>query len=411
MSVAEESDLERTEPASARRIERAREEGQVPQSRELMAFLVLAAGAGGLWALGGWLTQRAGDIVRHGLSFGRDSAFDPGAMTRSFASLSWEALALTAPLFGLTLLAAVAAPLLLGGLVFAPKGLQLDLGRMDPLKGLARMFSRQSLMELAKALMKSLLVGGIIFWVVRQEQDRIFALLAQPLEAALNSFGGMLLLAAIGLVAGLAVIAAIDVPFQLWQYYSKLRMTREELRQEMKEQEGDPQLKARIRSQQREVSRKRMMAQVPKADVVVTNPTHFAVALKYDRERMGAPQVVAKGMNLVAERIRELATEHRVPILEAPPLARALYRHTEIGDQIPAALYTAVAEVMAYVYQLHEFVVGRGRLPPQAPAAIGVPEGMDPGVAEETRQAVPSVSSPPGGERRPAALSAGGLDQ
>ena len=381
--MAEESDLERTEPASARRIEKAREEGNVPQSRELMAFLVMAAGTGGLWALGGWLTQRASAIVRQGLTFGRDSAFDPGAMATSFANLSWDALVLGAPLFGLTILAAVVAPALLGGWVFSPKSLGLQLDRLDPLRGLKRMFSWQSLMELVKAVLKSLLIGGIIFWVVRLEQDRLFALLALPLEGALSSFGGMLMLSALALVAGLAIIAAIDVPFQLWQYYSRLRMTREELRQEMKETEGDPQLKARIRSQQREVARKRMMAQVPKADVVVTNPTHFAVALKYDRERMGAPQVVAKGMNLVAERIRELATEHRVPILEAPPLARALYRHTEIGDQIPAALYTAVAEVMAYIYQLNQFMSGGGQLlPPTAPTRIAVPADMDPGVPD-----------------------------
>jgi flagellar biosynthetic protein FlhB len=178
----------------------------------------------------------------------------------------------------------------------------------------------------------------------------------------------------------LAIIAAIDVPFQLWRYYAGLRMTREELKQEMKELEGDPQLKAHIRSQQRAMARKRMMAEVPKADVVVTNPTHYAVALKYDRERMGAPQVVAKGMNLVAGRIRELAAEHGVPVLEAPPLARALYRHTDIGEQIPAALYTAVAEVLAYVYQLSQSMSAGGSMQsPQPPAAIAVPAGMDPG--------------------------------
>jgi flagellar biosynthetic protein FlhB len=193
------------------------------------------------------------------------------------------------------------------------------------------------------------------------------------------SFGHMIVFAMIGLVAGLALIAAIDVPFQLWRYYAGLRMTKEELRQEMKEMEGDPHLKARIRSQQREMARKRMMAEVPKADVVVTNPTHFAVALKYDRDRMGAPQVVAKGMSLVAQKIRELAVTNGVPVVEAPPLARALYRHTEIGEQVPAALYTAVAEILAYVYQLNQYLTTGNVLPPVPPQAIGVPDGMDPG--------------------------------
>ncbi len=193
----------------------------------------------------------------------------------------------------------------------------------------------------------------------------------------------MLQYAALALVSGVALVAAIDVPFQLWQYYSKMRMTREEVRQEGKEQEGDPQVKGRIRSQQREMARRRMMTEVPKADVVVTNPTHFAVALKYDSKQMGAPQVVAKGINLVAQNIRQLAAENNVPQLEAPPLARALYRHCDIGEQVPAALYTAVAEVMAYVYQLNQYLSGEGlsQLPPP-PRDLPVPAALDPGIPD-----------------------------
>ncbi|MEI6972901.1 MAG: EscU/YscU/HrcU family type III secretion system export apparatus switch protein, partial [bacterium] len=200
---------------------------------------------------------------------------------------------------------------------------------------------------------------------------------------ALISFAQVLLTSFLALVAGLALIAAIDVPFQLWQYHDRLKMTMDELKQEAKESEGDPHLKARIRSQQRELARSRMMSEVPKADVVVTNPTHFAVALKYESGTMGAPTVVAKGMNLIAQRIRDLADESQIPVLEAPPLARALYRHAEVGDQIPASLYTAVAEVMAYVYQLNQFAMSAGGLlPPVAPVAIAVPDGLDPGVPE-----------------------------
>ena len=383
MPLAEDSDLERTESASSRRIEKAREEGQVPQSRELMAFLVMASAVVGMWSLGSWLSGRARGIVRHGLSFGRDTAFDTAAMGKLFGELSWEALTLVSPIFLLTVAAALLTPFLLGGWVFSPNVLTLNFERLDPLQGIKRMFSMQSVGELVKAILKALLIGGIIWWVVRHEQDRLFALISQPIEAALDSFASMLLFAALGLIVGLAIIAAVDVPFQLWQYYAKLRMTKEEVKQEYKEMEGDPQLKARIRSQQREMARKRMMAEVPKADVVVTNPTHFAVALKYDAGNMGAPQVVAKGMNLVAQKIRELAAEHSVPVLEAPPLARALYRHADIGDQIPATLYTAVAEVMAYVYQLNQFLTSGGKLlPPQLPGAITVPEGMDPGAAD-----------------------------
>jgi flagellar biosynthetic protein FlhB len=381
--LAEESDLERTEPASSRRIEQARAEGQVPQSRELAAFLVMAAGVGTLWALGGWLTRRAGDIVSRGLTFDRQAAFDPTALMVSFQNLSWEAFVLTAPVFLLTILAALMAPVALGGWVITSKALAPDLNRLDPLKGLKRMFSWQSLAELVKGVLKALLIGGIIWWLVANESDQFFALIAAPIDVALASTGRLIIYAALAMVAGLALIAAIDVPFQLWQYYMRLRMTREELKQEYKELEGDPQLKARIRSQQREIARRRMMAEVPKADVVVTNPTHFAVALKYDANSMGAPTVVAKGMNLVAQRIREIAAEHRIPVLEAPPLARALHRNAELGDQIPAPLYTAVAEVMAYVYQLNEYLAGRlGASLPQPPADIAVPAGLDPGAVE-----------------------------
>lgn len=384
--MAEESDLEKTEPASPRRLEQAREEGQVPQSRELTAFLVMAAGAGGLWAMSGWFVRRGENVMRMGLTFDRQEAFDTNAIGANLVALGTEALVTLAPLFLATLVAALLAPVLLtGGWVFSPKALTLQLDRLDPLKGVKRMISWQSIAETVKGLLKALLLGGIVFWVVAQERDNLFALLAQPLETALPSFGRMLLYAFIGFVAGLAVIALIDVPFQLWRYYAGLRMTREELRQEMKELEGDPQLKARIRSQQREIARRRMMSEVPQADVVVTNPTHFAVALKYDKDKMGAPQVVAKGMNLVAQKIRELAAEHQVPVLELPPLARALHRHVDIGAAVPAALYTAVAEVMAYIYQLNQFMTEgmAGRLlPPPPPLAVAVPAGLDPGVAE-----------------------------
>ncbi|MDD5247919.1 MAG: flagellar biosynthesis protein FlhB [Rhodocyclaceae bacterium] len=381
--MAEDSDLERTESASSRRIEKAREEGQVPQSRELMAFLVMASGVAGMWALGSWLSHGASGIMRHGLSFGRDAAFDTHAMNNAFVALSWEGLTLAAPIFVLTMAAILLTPFLMGGWVFSPDALTLNFERMNPLEGLKRMFSMHSVGELVKAVLKSLLIGGIVWWVVRHEQEHLFALISQPIDAAIHSLVNMLLFAALGLVVGLALIAAIDVPFQLWQYYSKLRMTKEEVRQEYKEMEGDPQMKARIRSQQREMARKRMMAEVPKADVVVTNPTHFAVALKYDAGNMGAPQVVAKGMNVIAQKIRELAAEHAVPVIEAPPLARALYRHADIGDQVPAALYTAVAEIMAYVYQLNQFMTSGGKLlPPQLPGAIAVPDGLDPGVPD-----------------------------
>ncbi|HLA36297.1 MAG TPA: flagellar biosynthesis protein FlhB [Rhodocyclaceae bacterium] len=382
--MADDSDLERTEPASSRRLEQAREDGNVPQSRELAAFMIMATGVAVFWILGGWLTQHSSNILRFGLAFPRAAAFDVVLVYASVLAMLEEAAYILAPIFGLTIAAALVTPFMIGGGVFAPNALRLDFTRIDPLAGFGRMFSIHSLAELVKAILKAVLIGVVVYWVLKREQGSVFGLLAQPINSSLVSFADLLIFSLMALAAALAVIAALDVPFQLWQYYDRLKMTLEELKQESKESEGDPHLRARIRSQQREMARNRMMSEVPKADVVVTNPTHFAVALKYDADSMEAPVVLAMGINLVAQRIRDIATEHRIPLLEAPPLARALYRHAEIGDAIPAPLYSAVAEVMAYVYQLNQFMASSGGLlPPTLPTAIAVPTGMDPGVAEE----------------------------
>ena len=337
------------------------------------------AGAGALWVMGSWLAQRMGGAVSRGLTFERSAAFDVEGLPAHFLGQAWEALATIGPLLLILVVAALAGPFMLGGLNFSGKALAADWTRLDPLKGFGRMFSMNSVGELVKAILKSLLVGSVVVWVVLHEKDALFALTGQPLDEGLRSMGRIILFSTLVIVGSMALIVAADVPFQLWQYYSKLRMTKEEVRKEMKELEGDPHLKARIRSQQREIARRRMMAAVPKAQVVVTNPTHFAVALAYD-EKMPAPRVVAKGRGLIAQRIREIAVEHGVPLLEAPPLARALYAHSELGDVIPAALYRAVAEVMAYVYQLNDFLARGGR-PPIVPAELPVPAELDPGVA------------------------------
>lgn len=384
--MAEDSDQEKTEPASARRIEQAREDGRVPQSRELSAFLVLLAGISVFWTLGGWMKDHATGLMRRALSFDQVQAFDQYAMMQAFLWRALDALLIVAPVFLLAMVAAVAGPLMLGGVLFSAKALTPDFKRMNPISGVGRIFSMHGVGEMIKAILKALLVGGVVYWVVSRQYGSLFAMLMQPLSGALTAFAEVVLFALLSLIAGVALIAAIDVPFQLWQYYKNLRMTREELRQEHKEQEGDPQLKGRIRSQQREIARRRMMSEVPQADVVVTNPTHFAVALKYDAARMKAPQVVAKGMNQVAARIRELAREHQVPLLEAPPLARALHRHCELEAEVPASLYTAVAEVMAYVHQLNQYRAGAPQFkePPQQPQNLAVPSEMDPGAPDET---------------------------
>lgn len=379
--MAEDSDLEKSESASPRRLEQAREEGQVPHSRELATFISLMVGVVALYVLGRWGGHRLMTIMKSGLSLPRGLVFEPGAMGRMLESLAADALLTIAPLLVASVIAALVTPFLVGGWVFSAKVLRFDLTRLDPMQGLGRMFSTHGLVELVKASLKAVLVAGVGVWVVWRERDHLFGLMHQPLASSMDDFASLVLLSALLIVGSLAVIAAIDVPFQLWEYHRRLRMTKDELRQEMKEQEGDPQIKARIRAAQREMSRRRMMSNVPTADVVVTNPTHYAVALKYDPDKAGAPIVVAKGADLVAGKIRELAREHKVPILEAPPLARALFAHCELEQQIPAALYTVVAEVMAWVFQLNHWIA-EGGLPPEEPSHLAVPEGMDPGPGE-----------------------------
>jgi flagellar biosynthetic protein FlhB len=374
--MAEDNDLERTESPSQRRLEKAREEGQVARSRELATFLLLLAAAGAFSWMGASLVQQIGGSLRSGLTISHREAFEVGSLGQRLHTLSLDALWTVLPLLLLLLAVSLAAPLLLGGWLFSVKAFSPNFGRLSPLSGLKRMFSLHGLGELVKAVAKSLVVGALAVWVLWDARGELLGLGAFNIVDGLGHLGHLLSITFFALIGGLALIAIADVPFQLYQHHSKLKMTRQELRDEARETEGDPAVKGRIRSLQREAARKRMMAQVPKADVIVTNPTHYAVALSYT-ESMRAPRVVAKGSALVAQRIREIADEHRVPILEAPPLARALFRHTELGDEIPASLYEAVALVMAYVFQLRRYRAEGGPVP-QAPGVLPVPTGLDP---------------------------------
>lgn len=378
--MAEESDLERTEPASSRRLEQAREEGQVPHSRELGAFLVMSAAAGVFWVMGPWLMQNMGGLLRRGLTIDLQLAYEPQLMMVRFADLSLDALLVFSPLLVALVVAALLSPFLLGSWNFAPKALMPDLSRLDPIKGLSRLVSWSGLAEMFKAIAKAFLLGGVAAWVIWNERYDIFAIFGQSLDAGLASAGHLINFSFLAVVATMVLIVAADVPFQLWQYHEKLKMSRQELKQEGKETEGNPEVKNRIRALQREAARKRMMGAVPTADVIVTNPTHFAVALAY-KSGMGAPKVVAKGRGDIALKIRAIGAEHGVPMLEAPPLARALYKHTDLDQEVPATLYAAVAEVLAYVYQLSNWrqVGGNYPLPPReisVPAEL-VPEAVN----------------------------------
>ncbi|AEV26107.1 MULTISPECIES: flagellar biosynthesis protein FlhB [Azospira] len=372
--MAEDSDLEKTEAPTGRRIEQAREQGQVPHSRELGSFLVLIVSAGTVWFLGGWFVQRLSLVFRKGLVWDRRAVDDPEYALTRFSALSWDAVVAFWPLILALVLAALASPFLLNAWNFAPKAFTPDLTRLNPLNGIKRVFSWNGLVEMVKAVAKAGLIGGVAVWVIWREQDQLFQLLSLPLDAGLAMAGDMISWSFLLIVAAMFLIVAADVPFQLWQYYDKLKMTKEEVKQEHKEMEGSPEVKGRIRRLQREAAQRRMMSAVPKADVIVTNPTHFAVALAYTAG-MRAPKVVAKGVDAVALRIREIGAEHGVPLLEAPPLARTLYRFAELEDEIPGALYNAVAEVLAYVYQLNRYREVGGSYP-VPPRDLPIPQDM-----------------------------------
>ncbi len=372
--MAENPAQERTEQPTPKRLEEARRRGQVPRSPELTIAAVMLIAAIGLHFIGGHVARALNGIMRSGLALSRDQALDASWLVPSLSASAVQAAIAVAPILALTLVAALLAPITLGGWNLSFEALVPDITRLSPLSGLQRIFSLRSLVELGKAFAKFLLVAFVAVLFLRSKSAELMSLGSQPLDAAIAhaaTLGGEALLA---FCLALALIAGVDVPWQLWSYKQRLLMSRQEIREELKDNEGSPEMKGRVRRALQESAKRRMMQEVPKADVVVTNPTHFAVALRYDEQRMRAPIVVAKGADEVAARIREVAIENRVPIFEAPPLARALHRAVPIGGEIPTSLYLAVAQVLTYVYQL--------RTARRAGGAPPAPPKIDPTVGE-----------------------------
>lgn len=373
--MAGDSEEEKTESATPHRIEKAREEGQIPRSRELTSVLMLVAGLSILWMTGASMARKIGALLADGLKFNHSVVSDTSQMFHLMGNLVTQGVFALIPMMGGLVLVAIAAPMLLGGLVFS-KALKFDLGKMNPIKGLGRLFSAQSAAELLKSILKALLVGCVTWLYISSHWPDMLRLISENPYSALANALNMIAMCSILIVLGLSPMVGFDVFWQLYSYFKGLRMTRQDIRDEYKQQEGDPHVKGRIRQQMRAAARRRMMADVPKADVIVTNPTHYSVALQYDERKMSAPKVVAKGAGEIALRIRELGKEHRIPVLEAPPLARALYRHSEIGQHIPGTLYAAVAEVLAWVWQLRRWKL-EGGLAPKKPDNLPVPEALD----------------------------------
>ena len=375
--MSEESDLEKTEPATPRRLDKAKEEGQVARSRELNTFLLLTGGVTMLWGTGEYMFRKLANIIYDSMWFDPRIPGDTEIMLALAAKSTINAILALLPIFVVLIVLAILSSIALGGLVFSAKALEFKPDRLGPLKGIKRMFSAQTMVELIKTMAKATCVGLVAFLVISSYRDEMISLMySNTSEALVNGLRIVALCCGL-IVASLLFIVLIDAPWQLYSHHKKLRMSKQDVKQEHKESEGDPHVKGRIRQQQRNMSRGRMMSAVPDADVVITNPTHFAVALKYVDGQGGAPTVIAKGKGLIAAKIMSLASEHKVPLLSAPPLARALYSNVELEQEIPTQLYSAVAEVLAWVYQLRTWQESGGHKP-NTPEKLDVPPELDP---------------------------------
>ncbi|MFI8737330.1 flagellar biosynthesis protein FlhB [Ectopseudomonas toyotomiensis] len=362
-----ESGADKSEEPTGKRLEESRKKGQIARSKELNTLAVTLTGTVALIIFGAYMGNALMDIMRGNFSLPRDVLLNEGSMALYLLASGKQALLAVQPFLIALLIASVVGPIALGGWLFSAEALQPKASRMNPLAGLKRMFSVQALVELLKALAKFLVILAVALVVLSVDQDDLLAIANEPIEPAILHSLKVVGWSAFWLSCGLILIAAVDVPFQLWSHKQKLMMTKQEVRDEYKDTEGKPEVKGRIRQLQREMAERRMMQAVPQADVVITNPTHFAVALKYDPEKGSAPLLLAKGGDFLALKIREIAQEHKVMVLESPALARAVYYSTELDQEIPAGLYLAVAQVLAYVYQLRQYQAGKGKRPGPLP--------------------------------------------
>lgn len=375
MAEDDDSSQEKTEEASSRKIEKAREEGQIPRSRDLTTTAVLMMAALGIYFFAEFMGKKLIGLTRENFVLNRATIYDPNAMIAHLASAIYDGLFSIAPLMGVLLVASIVGPIALGGWNFSGKAMEPKLSRMDPLAGLKRMFSVKSLIELLKALGKVLIILGATIWLLKIYAQDMFRLVDESIGNAIIHSLEISIFATIALSAATIIIAAIDVPLQIYEYNKKLKMSRQDQKDESKDTDGKPEVKGRIRQLQREMAQRRMMSNVPQADVIITNPEHFSVALKYNPETMDTPLMIAKGGDHTALKIREIASAHKIEIIQSPVLARAIFYTTEVDQEIPSGLYLAVAQVLAYVFQLRNFRKGKGEKPTY-PRNINVPRDM-----------------------------------
>ena len=350
--MAEDTGQERTEQPTPRRIQQAREKGQVPTSRELNTMIMMLIAGASVMFIGPAIVEDLLEMFKRYLNISRENIFDPASMPVVLETAIIDSLITLSPFFTLMMLSAIAGPLMMGGVTFSTKALSFKWEKLDPITGLGRVFSKKGLVELIKALIKFLIIGTTAILFLYTQMDTYLGLGSEPLVQALPHMAKLLTWSFLAIASVLVFIALIDVPFQIYDYTQQLKMTFQEIRDENKDTEGNPEVRGRVKRVQQEMAQRRMMAEVPNADVIITNPEHYSVAIKYDQSSMSAPVVVAKGVDIIAMQIRTIAREHEIPILQAPPLARALHHTTEIDAEIPAALYLAVAQVLAYIFKL-----------------------------------------------------------
>jgi flagellar biosynthesis protein FlhB len=377
--MAEDSDQEKTEEPTSKRLEDARKKGQIARSREFNTFAMLMASAALLLLSGKHIGKGLLEIMRSHFQLSRDVIFDPSSPATHLKQVLIDGMSLIAPFLLVMVIVAVLAPLALGGWVFTWDAVSPKFAKLDPLKGIGRMFGMRSLVELIKALLKVVLIGVVAFVLARNFLGELIGLNAEPIEQSVRHSLDIIGFCFLTLCAALILVVVIDVPYQLHEHSKSLKMTLQEIKDEMKESEGNPEVKAQLRRKQMSMAQGRMMAEVPKADVIITNPSHYAVALKYDQNGGGAPKLIAKGIDLIAAQIRSVATGAKVPFVAAPPLARALYYSTELDREIPQGLYLAVAQVLAYVFHLRTARENHWD-EPLPPANIKVPDEFKQGV-------------------------------
>jgi flagellar biosynthetic protein FlhB len=364
-------------PASQKKLDNARKEGQVVRSKDLGHFLVLLGATAALLGLTPMWMSHMEKLLVAGLQFDARTVARPEFMLERAGVWVTQWLMVAVP-FGLAvMLGSVVASVAAGGWVMSFQIIAPKFGKLNPIAGIANLFSKAHLLDALKASAMGLLLGAAGVHVLIKEWPSMAELLAMPLPTAIHAVGTSLAEVIVSMLTVVAIFAIVDFPLQKYLFAENMKMSHQDQKEEFKQAEGNQEVKGRIKQKMREMARKRMLAAVPKADLVVMNPTHYAVALKYDEGSMGAPRVIAKGMDLLALKIRDIATENRVPVLEAPPLARALYAHTELDMEVPMALYSAVAQVLAYVYQLKQALTGQGAMPGNLPD-LDVPNELDP---------------------------------